>query len=335
MLALPNVAAALVEPILGLLAGAGHRRRIVVVGGIAFGGALLVTALAQNAWMLLIGFVILYPASGAFVSLSQATLMDLDSSQRERGMALWTLAGSVGVTVGPLVLVGAVFIGVGWRGVYFLFVLPALPLALLVRRHVFEARTRSTMREGLYAAVTALRSWPVVRWLLMLEAGDAMGDLLNGYIALYAVDAVGATPVQAGLAVFAFTAAGLAGDALLLQVLRRVRGVSYLRISAALVLPVYPAFLLIHGFLPKLIPLILIGLLRAGWYALPQAGLYAEIPETSSSILILSNVGSLVSAGIVVMFGVAAQRAGIGNAMWILLLGPMTLLLLARTVPDR
>jgi MFS transporter, FSR family, fosmidomycin resistance protein len=333
LLAAPNVAAAVIEPVLGLLAGAGHRRRIVVWGGIVFACALLLIGLAWSPWVLLLGFVAFYPAAGAFVSLSQAALIDLRAADREGAMARWTVAGSVGVTIGPLVLTAAVLVGIGWRGMYLCFAVLTLPLVLLVRRHVSGPRTPATVREGVRGAWLALRSSSVLRWLAMLQAGDTMGDLLNGYIALYAVDVVGVGPVEAGLAVFALTVSGLLGDALLLPLLSRASGLSYLRVSAGAMLAVYPAFLLVPGTWPKLVPLLLIGLLRAGWYALPQAGLYGEIAESSSSILILSNVGSLTSAGIVLGFGFAAQAAGIGAAMWVLVLGPIALLALASGVP--
>ena len=65
-----------------------------------FAVALLLTALSRDFGLLLVSFVLFYPASGAFVSLSQATLMDLQPSRREQNMARWTLAGSIGVVAG-------------------------------------------------------------------------------------------------------------------------------------------------------------------------------------------------------------------------------------------
>lgn len=290
--------------------------------------------MAWNALILLLGFIAFYPAAGAFVSLSQAAFVDLRPADREISMARWTLAGSIGVTIGPLVLTAAVLLGLGWRGMYLCLAALTVPLVLLIGRHATAPRAPATVREGVRGAWDALRNISVLRWLAMLQAGDAMGDLLNGYVALYAVDVARVGPVQAGLAVFLLTVSGLLGDAMVLPLLRRMAGLTYLRASAAMMLAVYPAFLVLPGTLPKLVPLLLIGLLRAGWYALPQAGLYGEIAESSSSILILSNVGSLTSAVVVLGFGFAAQRAGIGVAMWLLLVGPVALLALTRSVSN-
>jgi hypothetical protein len=57
---------------LGFLAGAGRRRRRAVLGGgIVFVLSLLATAGAPS-FIVLLAFTALYPASGAFVSLTQA-----------------------------------------------------------------------------------------------------------------------------------------------------------------------------------------------------------------------------------------------------------------------
>lgn len=330
LLALPRVSGALIEPWVGLLADAGHRRALVVGGGVLFAGALLLMAAAWNVAALLVAFALLSPASGAFVSLSQATLMDLDPAGRERNMARWTLAGSVGVVAGPLLLAGAVATGAGWRPVFLGLALLSMALTGLARRTPASRHGRRSVSGGARAAFAALRRASVVRWLVVLEAGDFMGDVLNGYIALYLVDVVDVAPVQAGLGVIAIAVAGLAGDALLLPVLRRVEGLTYLRLSVLTMLAVYPALLLLPGFGLKLVILAAIGVLRAGWYAIPQARLYDEIPEASGLMLVLSNAGSLAASSLPLAFGALAQAAGFGAAMWLLLLGPLVVLILAR-----
>ena len=80
VLSVPSLVALVVEPAVGLAAVAGRRRVLVVAGGICFAGGLVGAGLAQSWWVLLLGFALLYPASGAFVSLSQASLMDLQPS---------------------------------------------------------------------------------------------------------------------------------------------------------------------------------------------------------------------------------------------------------------
>jgi FSR family fosmidomycin resistance protein-like MFS transporter len=86
LLSVPSVVSDLVEPVLGIL-GDVWRRHLVVLGGGVFALALLLTALSRGFPALLTVFILLYPASGAFVTLSQATLMDADASRHEQNMA--------------------------------------------------------------------------------------------------------------------------------------------------------------------------------------------------------------------------------------------------------
>jgi len=329
LLSVPELVAAVVEPPMGLLADAGRRRMLVLAGGVAFAVSLVLTGLAWSLAALLLAFALFYPASGAFASLSQSSLMDLQPDRREKNMARWTLVGSIGVVAGPVVLLVAVSAGVGWRGTFLLFAALTAPLVLLAARTTPAGASETTMAAGLRAALSALRSWRIVRWLLLLAAGDLMGDVLTGYLALYMVDVAGVDPARAGAAVVVLAVAGLAGDTLLLPLLERVPGTRHLRLSAMAVLLVYPAFLLLPGFIPKLVPLALLGLLRAGWYAVPQARLYDEIPEASGSMLVLANAAGLLGSSLPIVFGLAAQRAGFGMAMWLLMLGPVALLVLA------
>ncbi len=110
---MPNVVGNLVEPFLAILGDVWKRRAIVLGGGVVFAAALLLTALSHSFTPLLLSFILFYPASGAFVSLSQATLMDLEPARREQNMARWTAAGSLGVVAGPLALGGAAALALG------------------------------------------------------------------------------------------------------------------------------------------------------------------------------------------------------------------------------
>src|SRR5918998_496769 len=76
----------LVEPVFGVLGDSRWRRVVVLGGGVAMGAALALLAGATTFFALLIAFAALYPATGAFVSLSQATLMDREPARREVNM---------------------------------------------------------------------------------------------------------------------------------------------------------------------------------------------------------------------------------------------------------
>ena len=82
---------------MGVLAGQGRRRRLVILGGgIVFVITLLAVASARSFAVLLAAFVAFYPASGAFVSLTQAEIMDARPDRQAQVMARWDLAGAAG-----------------------------------------------------------------------------------------------------------------------------------------------------------------------------------------------------------------------------------------------
>jgi len=154
-----------------------------------------------------------------------------------------------------------------------------------------------------------------------------MLDVLLGFLALYLVDVGGATPAQAGLAVAVWTGVGLLGDFALIPLLERVRGLRYLRWSALIELLLFPAMLLTPDFTLKLVLLF-----NSGWYAILQAQLYEALPGQSGVALVAKNLSGLVAGLIPLVLGLAAQHWGLGTAIWLLLAGPIALLIGLRNI---
>jgi FSR family fosmidomycin resistance protein-like MFS transporter len=130
---------------------------------------------------------------------------------------------------------------------------------------------------------------------------------------------------QAGWAIAVWTGVGLVGDLLLIPLLERVNGITYLRFSVVVQLVLYPAFLLVPGLQPKLIILGLMGLFNAGWYAILQGRLYTAMPGKSGTVMALSSVTGLVGSLLPLAIGVIATQHGLQTALWVLFLGPVVL----------
>jgi FSR family fosmidomycin resistance protein-like MFS transporter len=340
ILSVPAILANFIEPVLAILADVWRRRAIILGGGVAFTLSALAVGFSDSFLFLLVVCVVFNPASGAFVGLSQAALMDAEPERREQNMARWTLAGSLGNAVGPLMLGAAVAYGVGWRALFIgMAGLSLLTLALAWRLPFpTPAATEdegASFRKSAREAARALKRREVWRWLVLLRCGDLTADVLYGFLALYFVDVVGASEAQAALAVVVWTCVGLPGDVLLLPVLERVNGLRYLRWSTACVLLLFPAMLLAPTLWAKLVLLGALGLANAGWYSILQAQLYAEFPKRSGTALALGNVFDLVGDLLPLALGMFAQRHGLGAMMWLLLLGPAGLLLGLLTAPEK
>src|ERR1051325_7369287 len=166
VLALPVLCGSALDPAIGLAGNTRRRSMLVFLGGIGFAISAALSGLALGFWTLLIALLIGNPAVGAFVSLAQATLMDSDPANRDRNMARWTLAGSVGYVAGPVLIAGGVALGLGWRGVLLALAVAALPLAFAARRRVPPPSAPPRPARGFWRA---LRNREVLRWLALPE----------------------------------------------------------------------------------------------------------------------------------------------------------------------
>lgn len=332
VLAIPGFVGCALDPLIGAAGDTSRRRALILFGGIGLAVSTALSAGATGFWMLLGALALGNPAVGAFVSLAQATLMDLAPADRERSMARWTLAGSFGYVGGPLLLAAVLWLGLGWRAAIAGLAALAVPVVLATRR--LPAHRPGTpgvsVRRGLAEALRALRRRDVLRQLALLEASDLLVDVFHGFLALYLVDVARFDAGAAALGVAVWTGAGLAGDALLLAVLRRVDGARYLRWSAAAALVVYPAFLVVPDAPAKLALVAVLGLLNSGWYAIPKAGLYRALDGRSGTAVAVAGVGGLLGSGIPLGLGLVAGAAGFAPTMWVLLAAPLALLAAAR-----
>lgn len=332
LLSLPGLLSSFIEPFIAILGDVWKRRALILGGGVVFTLSVTLTALSGSFAPLLMSFILFYPASGAFVSLSQAALMDSDPARHDQNMARWTLAGSLGVTIGPLLLGLLAWLGFGWQGAFFALA----GLALLALVGAWRIIPRDSIQKadfprfadlfaGFRGALAALRRTEVLRWLALLQFADLMLDVLLGFLALYFADVAGLPPEQAALAVMVWLGVGLLGDFLLIPLLERVDGLDYLRWSVLVTLVLFPAFLLTPWVWLKLALAGLMGLFNSGWYAILKGRLYTAMPGQSSTVMAMDTLAGLVGALIPLGIGVAAQAWGLGAAMWLLLAGPLAL----------
>jgi len=334
LLSLPGIIGAFIEPFLGILGDVWKRRALILGGGILFTVSLFMTSASYSFVFLLASFILFFPSSGAFVSLSQASLMDSDTTRHEQNMARWTFAGSLGVLMGPLLLGLFVYFGLGWRGTYAALASFSTLCLLAALRYLppdrVSAPARPSLRlvfDGFRAAFSALKRAEVWRWLILLEFADLMMDVLFSYLALYFVDVGHVTETQAGVAVTIWLAMGLITDFLFIPFIDRQKdSIRLLRTTALMELVVFAAFLLIPGFIPKIALVIAVNLLNTGWYSILQGRLYSSLPGQSASVMALGSVTAPLAKFFPFLLGFLADRFGLQAAMWLLLLGPLALL---------
>jgi MFS transporter, FSR family, fosmidomycin resistance protein len=341
LLGLPHLLGSFIEPVLMLLGDTPLRKRLVVGGGLAVICALLLIATSQSFPTLLAAVVLSFPASGAFVTLSQATLIDLNPGREPHMMARWTLFGSLGNLIGPLILAAGFSLLFGWRWAFFALAGLALVLTIQVWLHPFPARTPgseipaghlgtglpTTIRNLLANLKAALINRNLLRWTGLLLVSDLLLDIFTSYLPLYFTDVAGATPAQASLLLSLGMAAGLASDIVLIPLLERVPGRTVVRASALAVAILYPVWLLVPGLWAKIVLVLVIKFITLGWYSVLQGEAYASAPGRSGAVMAINSLAGIPGAFFPWIVGWSAERIGLASAMWILLLGPVCLVL--------
>jgi MFS transporter, FSR family, fosmidomycin resistance protein len=351
----PLLVGGLLELPLGVLAGHGRRRRLTVLGGgVLFVLTLFAVASATSFTVLLAALIAFYPASGAFVSLTQAELMDSWPDRQAQVMARWDLAGSAGAVAGPLLLTVVLAAGGGWRDSYLVLAGAAAVtwLGMCLRGpHSPAAVARSSDAGPSDAGPSdagpsdagpsdagqagtprardvfgALRRWGTLRWLVLVEVANLLVDVFTGFLALYLVDVVHMRPAVAALGIAIRLGAALAGDAVLVVVLERADDLAVLRASAVAAALLFPGFLLVPGMVPKLAILAGLSAATAPWYPLLQARLYGSLPGRSSVAVTLSSAAGLAGGLGPLAVGLIAQAFGLPWALAGLAVVPVVVL---------
>jgi len=340
LLGLPGLVSALIEPAIMLLGDTRLRRSLIISGGCAVTAAAFLTATGASFPVLLAAFAIGYPASGAFVTLSQASLMDAHPGREQQLMARWSLAGSLANLAAPLLMAAGFWLGLGWRWVYFGLAAFALLLALQVRFQTFprvapgegphpdrERGFGQELRALLRGAAELARNRSYWRWTVLLQLSDLLLDVLTTYLPLYLTDLGGLDNTQTGLVMGLSMLAALAADAALIPLLERFPGRTVVRISAALTGLLYVVWLLLPWSPVKLVLLFALRLGTMGWYPVLQGEAYATAPGRSGSVLALGTLTGVLGSGMFWLIGWVANQVGLPAAMWLLLLGPVSLAL--------
>ncbi len=335
LLSLPGIIAAFIEPFIGILGDVWKRRLLIIVGGLLFTLSLFMTSASYSFLFLLFSFILFNPSSGAFVNLSQANLMDSDTNRHEQNMARWTFSGSLGVLTGPLLLGVFVYFGLGWRGTY-AFVASLSTLCLLAALRYLPPDSISSVSfpalrlvfDGFRAAFAALKRREVWRWLLLLEFADLMMDVFLSYMALYFVDVGGVSETQAGIAVTIWLILGMIMDFAFIPFIdRQPDSIKYLRVTAILEVFAFAIFLLVPGLIPKMVAIVFVNFFNTGWYPILQGRLYSNLPGQSASIMAIGAVTTPIAKFFPLAIGFLADQFGLQTAMWILILGPIALII--------
>lgn len=95
-----------------------NRRLLAAVGGTGYGAGLCLFAAAGDFWVLFAAVCLMGTAGDLLVNAAEVSLVEIAGDNVEPALAQSNLLGAVGDFVGPLLLAGALWSGLGWRAAF-------------------------------------------------------------------------------------------------------------------------------------------------------------------------------------------------------------------------
>ncbi len=333
------LAGMVIDPFVNLLSDRGSKKPWILGGLFLLAITTLLMGYVSSYPLLLLAFMLWFPANGAGVGLAQAALIDFSPADGARIMTRWTMLSSVGDFLSPLVVAVFVASGRGWNGLcwlaaaawfgmaVFLCLLrfPARPeqLPIVERREEARVSIRAGLRE-------ALRDPLLLRWAALTLIPTMLDEVFLGFVALYLHDVLHLSEAWVASILTLHMVASFLGLFVLDQLLKRraLAPVPVLFWLAIATLLGVVALLLFHALWSTVVALFVIGFCCAGWYPLAQAQAYARRPNRSGLVRVVIGLGvpfEIILPGAV---GLISANFGMLAALAFLGLAPVLVLLL-------
>lgn len=332
-----SISSLIFEPVIALLSDRGSKRWPILLGMLACVAGFALAGLAAGYLLLLLAFVLLYPALGAAVTLSQAALVDVRPEAASQTLARWTLLSGVGDVLAPLLVSAALATGRDWRSLCLLAAAIWLAAAVVTGPQRFPATAAApTDSEGdeppagtLAALRDALRDRLLLRWVVIVILATALDEIYLGFAALYLRDQLHLSISGVSLALFAFLAGGVISLVVLDRVVQRVRSERLLPGLMLIVLVGVGGLLLAPNGAWAAVALFVTGMAASAWYPIAKAAAYSTRPGRSGSVLAVVNLGQPFEIALPAVVGFLAGRFGLPAAIACLGLAPVAVLILA------
>ncbi len=336
------LSALLLDPIISIVSDRSSKRWWVVGGLLGLALSDFASGSAPNFAWLLIAFACGTPAGGAAVGLAQASLIDLAPGESTRTMTRWTVLGSVGDLLSPMVVAALVGIGLGWPALCWLAGTVWLVVAVVVISQRFpgargEAGSDEVVsyRDLLKGMREALRDTQLLRWGAVTLVTSMLDEVFVGFVALYLHDALHVNPALIALIMIVPMFGGLLSLLLLGRLLRRypARGILFWLALIALV----GVILLLSGRTLWLATgaLFIISVGAAGWYPLAKGAMYARQPGRSGTVRAIASLGAPCEILLPAIVGLLAARFGLLAGLAFLGTAPLIVLMVAPWRGDR
>lgn len=323
----------LLEPGINLASDRASKRLPILAGMLCLMAAFVLAAAAPGYALLLLAFVVLFPANGAAVGLAQAALIDA-SSALGRTMTRWTMMSGIGDLLAPLAVGAGVALGLGWRELCFGAAVLWLAAACVLVPQRFPRFTHPSMEDDApsqpFLAVirSALRHRELLRWAAISLLATTLDEVYLAFAALYLHDRLNASQEIIGVVIALALGAGLLALVVLDRLQVRVEGRRLLPWMALTAVAGVAVFLLAPNVVLAALGLALTELSAVGWYPIAKAAAYAMLPGRSGLVRAVVLLGAPFETALPGVVGLIAARFGLAAGLSFLALGPLAMLAL-------
>jgi predicted MFS family arabinose efflux permease len=296
---------------LGVVIDRVNRRALVAIGGAGYGGGLCLFAAAGDFWVLFSAVCLMGTAADLLVDAAEVSLVEIAGDNAEPALARANVFAAVGDLVGPLLLAGALWSGLGWRAAFWVAGAAMVAYGLTLATRPLPEPVRRQEEVSVLAALLAVaRDRRVIVAGLLVAVIVAFDDTFVGFALAYLM-----TDMNQTVATVA-TGAGMAGGVAGAMWATRTNGRRVSLRTCALVLAA-GVFLLV--LVPTVVTAVLamaaIGAaVNLAWIIL-QARYMTLRPGEVGTTSAVAGVVSQVGVATPLVIGVLADRAGMTVAM--------------------
>ena len=325
----------ILEPPIFLLADR-YPKKWFVCGGLLVMGVLDLVIGLSGTFVVVAGALLLTAAaSGAGVSLSQATLMDAYPEDRERLMTRWVFMGAAGDLAAPALFWLLAVLALGWREAFLVTGAMIVVYALVLMRRPFPEVQASVDDDGeddvpmRVALRTAFRDRKLLLWLFGAWLCNLMDEILVAFGALHLRDDLGADAETRSLVLMGMMAGFLVGLVLLDRLLARFDPLRLLIVASVGTAVSYVAWLAASTAPTAGVWMFATGVFGVSLYPLAKAQAYRALPGRSGMLNAMAHVFTPLDLLLPLLMGLVADRFGLLPALAILLAQPIGLFLIA------
>ncbi len=312
------------EPLINLFSDRGSKRPWILSGLLILAVAFVVMSNATSYTLLLLAFIVYFPATDAATGLSQAVVIDAAPGEAARTMTRWTLLSSIGDFLAPLVVAAFVALRLGWTE------LLLAPLRF-PPRYATPELAEDAEASSLWANLReALRDPLLLRWAALSLLPTMLDEVFLGFVSLYLRDVLRVDEAGIALIVTLQMLASFVGLALLDWLLKG-RGLHPVRLLTWLALATLAGvlgLLFARALWLVVVSLLVISFSCAGWYPLATAEAYARRPANSGVVRAVMSLGSPFDMALPGAIGLISASFGVLTGLGVLGLAPLLMLLL-------